>query len=567
MVPDKAPNLNVNLFDLPPWEASISTPTPFDQPVRTTRRRAVASAGRSASIVGLAFIVSRVLGLLRDVILGYRFGTSSEFDAYVSAFRIPDLLFLVVMSGAFGAAFIPVFGGFLEKGDRKRAWRLASAVITYAAVTTVVFAVIIFVLATPIMRYIVAPDLAPEYQRLAVRLMRILLLSPFFLGVGIAAKGILEAQEQFTLPALSPLLYNLAIIIGALALAPSFGIEGVAVGVVVGALLHFAIQIPGLLASGIALRPTLDRTVDGLTEVGRLLLPRVIGLAAFQLNFIAVTHLASGTGDGRVSALNYAWQMMMLPHGVIALSISTVIFPGMARLFQSGKLDEMRSTFTGALMPMLFLTIPASIGLFELRTAIPQTVFQLGGNFDATSTSLVSPALAYLALGLVWYALVEVLARIYYAMQDTRTPVIAGVIIIAINIVLGAILVDPMGHVGLALALSASTGIEALIMFAVLRRRIGGLDHSFGSWIGRVMIATAAMATMAELVRPKLEEATAGGLTNRVAQLVMLCYVMALLAGTYFLVSFLLRIPEAERGLAMIVGRLPPSLRAPFSRR
>ena len=169
-----------------------------------------------------------------------------------------------------------------------------------------------------------------------------------------------------------------------------------------------------------------------MREVGRLLLPRVVGLAAFQLNFVAVTHLASGAGEGSVSALNYAWQLMMLPHGVIALSISTVIFPAMARQFQQGSMPEVRKTFTQALEPLLFLTIPASVGLFEFRTAIPQTIFQLGA-FNSQSTELVSSALAFLALGLVWYALVEVLARIYYAMQDTRTPVIAGVIIIVLT--------------------------------------------------------------------------------------------------------------------------------------
>ena len=165
-------------------------------------------AGRNALIVGGAFIASRALGLIREIVLGYRFGTSSEYDAYVSAFRIPDLLFLIVMSGAFGAAFIPIFGGLLAEGDDRRAWRLASAVITRAAIATVGLALVTFVFAEPIMRYLVAPDLPDDVQPLAVRTMRILLLSPIFLGLGIAAKGILEAQEQFTLPALSPVLYN-----------------------------------------------------------------------------------------------------------------------------------------------------------------------------------------------------------------------------------------------------------------------------------------------------------------------------------------------------------------------
>ena len=522
-------------------------------------RPAAASAGRNATIIGLAYIASRLLGLLREVILGYRFGTSSEYDAYVSAFRVPDLLFMVVMAGAFGAAFIPVFGGFLARGDEERAWKLASAVITLSAVITVAVGLVIFAFAGPIMRYLVAPDLPANVQPVAASTMRILLLSPVLLGLAIAAKGILEAQDQFTLPAIAPIFYNGAIIMAAILFAPRWGVEGVAAGVVIGAGLHLATQIPGLIACGLEYRPLLSTKVDGLREVGGLLLPRVIGLAAFQLNFVAVTHLASGAGEGRVSALNYAWQIMMLPHGVIALSISTVIFPAMARQFQQGDLAQVRKTFTQALEPLLFLTIPASIGLFELRTAIPQTIFQLGA-FNSQSTELVSSALEFLALGLVWYALVEVLARIYYAMQDTRTPVIAGIIIIVVNIVLGVVLVGPLGHVGLAIGLSASTGVEALILFFLLKKRIGGLDPSFGDWIARVMTAAAAMAMMAELVRPRLERATAVPGSSRVLHVMMLGYATVLIGGTYFVAAYFLKLPQMTQGIAMAKRRLPSSV-------
>ena len=528
-------------------------------PPRIRSRGAANSASRSAIIISLAFVVSRVLGLLREVILGYRFGTSSEYDAYVSAFRVPDLLFLVVMAGAFGSAFIPVFGGFLAKGDDERAWNLASAVITMSAVITVVIGLVIFALAGPIMRYVVAPDLPASVQPTAANTMRILLLSPVLLGLAIAAKGILEAQDQFTLPAIAPIFYNLAIIMAALVLAPRWGVEGVAAGVVIGAVLHLAAQIPGLIASGLRFQPTLSTRVDGLREVGRLLAPRVIGLAAFQLNFVVVTHLASGAGEGRVSAINYAWQIMMLPHGVIAVSISTVIFPAMARQYQQGAMADVRKTFTNALEPLLVLTIPASVGLFELLTAIPQTIFHLGA-FNTQSTELVSPALEFLALGLVWYGLVEVLARIYYAMQDTRTPVIAGVIIIVLNVVLGVILVGPIGHVGLAIGLSASTGVEALILFYLLRRRIGGLDPSFGDWIARVMIATAAMALMAELVRPHLERAISTPGTSRIERVLLLGYATALIGAAYMIPANFLGIPQIFQGLAMARRRLPESI-------
>ncbi|MGD9711649.1 MAG: murein biosynthesis integral membrane protein MurJ, partial [Thermomicrobiales bacterium] len=192
---------------------------------------------RSAAIVGVAAIGSRLLGLVREIVMANRFGTSGDYDAYVSAFRIPDLLFLVIMSGAFGSAFIPVFGSFLARGDKERANLLASSVITWTALITLVAGFLAFLFASPLMRYIVAPDLSPESMDLAIRTMRWLLLSPLLLGLSIAAKGILEAQNRFTLPALSPVLYNLAIVLAAIVLAPRFGIGGVTVGVLIGAVL------------------------------------------------------------------------------------------------------------------------------------------------------------------------------------------------------------------------------------------------------------------------------------------------------------------------------------------
>jgi putative peptidoglycan lipid II flippase len=521
---------------------------------------AVRSFGRSATIVGAAFIVSRLLGLLREVILARQFGTSGEYDAYVSAFRVPDLLFLVVMSGAFGAAFIPVFGGFIARGDREGASELASAVISFTALITVGLGAITFIFAGPIMEYIVAPGLSPDLHEVATKTMRILLLSPILLGFGIAAKGILEAQDQFTLPAISPVLYNLAIIIFALALGPSQGVYGVAIGVVVGAALHFLVQVPGLIKTGLHFAPTLSRQVEGLHEVGRLLLPRIVGLAAFQINFIVINYLASQDGEGKVSALNYAWQLMMLPHGVLALSISTVIFPTMARLYQRGDMPAVRATFMRALQPLIFLILPASIGLFVFRVPIVQTIFQ-SGEFSGLSTSLVADPLALLAIGLAWYGLVEVLTRVFYAMHDTLTPVITGVAIIVINIVMGKILVDHVGYVGLALSLSVSTAIEAMALAVVLRRRLGRFPPSFGSWLGRVAVAAAIMALLAEALSSRLTEATVPGAAPRLVQLFLLGFALGIVSLAYFVAGYYLKLRQVLNGIDLLSRRVPGAAR------
>lgn len=524
----------------------------------TTQSRTI---GRSASIVGLAFIASRILGLAREVILAREFGTSGEYDAYVSAFRVPDLLFLIVMSGAFGAAFIPVFAGFLARDEREEAWHLASAVLTFSAVVMVVLCGVALVFAGPIMRYAVAPGLPPDLQHVTTETMRILLLSPILLGLGIAAKGILEAQEAFTLPALAPVLYNAAIIVAAVSVGSRWGVRGVAIGVVAGAALHVLVQVPGLVRSGMRYTPSLDTAVAGLPEVGRLLLPRVIGLAAFQMNFIVVNYLASGDGEGKVSALNYAWQLMMLPHGVLALSISTVVFPAMARLYEQGDLTAVRRTFLRALEPLLLLILPASLGLFLFRTAIVQTVFQ-SGEFTGRSTSLVTDPLAFLAIGLIWYALVEVLTRLFYSMHDTVTPVATGIIIIVVNVILGKVLVDAIGHTGLGVSLSATTALEAGILLWVLRRRLGPFDPAFLSWFSRVAVASASMATIALAIRGPLEEATVPGVAPRILQVALLGFGATLVAGVFFLTAYCLKVPEVEWGFDAISRRVDRRLNA-----
>jgi putative peptidoglycan lipid II flippase len=529
---------------------------------RPTDRRV--GLARNAAIVASAFVLSRLLGLVREIAFAEEFGTQGVASAYVSAFRIPDLLFLVVMAGAFGAAFIPVFAGFLGQNDQRRAWDLASAVLTWAGVGVTAGALVCFVLARPLMTWVVAPGLSPANTDVAVDLMRILLLSPVFLGLGIAAKGILEAHHRFTLPAFAPVLYNLAIILGILFLAPEYGIYGVAWAVIGGAFLHLLVQLPGLLGVGIRFRPTLNRDVDGLREVWRLLLPRVVGLAAFQINFIAVNYFATRQGEEDAAALNYAWQLMMLPHGVLALSISTVIFPTLAQLYEQSRMVDLRQTFTQTLRPLIFLTVPASVGLFLLREPIVRTVFQQGA-FDEESTQLVVGPLAWLALGLAGYALVEILTRVYYATRDTRTPVVTGILIIIANIMLCALFVDSLGHTGLAAALSASTAVEAVILLAFLRLRIGGLfDAEFRRWVGRVLLANALLALVILPFVTPMTEASEPGATSRIVGILFLSTGIGLFGLAYVLICHYLRLPEVRQLISRVASRLPSRVRGPL---
>lgn len=541
----------------PTWP-SPGIPTSPDAWQPTTPR--AASLVGSASVVALAFVLSRVLGLARDIILAYRFGTSDDLAAYVAAFRVPDLLFLVLISGAFGSAFIPVFAGFVSGGRQEDAWRLASVVLNISAIAMLLFGVLAFALAGPIVRYLVAPGFDAASQALTVDLMRLLLLSPVFLGLGIAAKGILEGHDRFTLPALAPVVYNLAIILGALFLAPTFGVEGVAIGVVVGAVGHALVQVPGLVAAGMRYRPSIDLRAPGLLEVGRLLGPRLIGQAAFQINIIAVYALASRVGEQEVAGLTFAWQILMLPHGVVALSISTVVFPTMARLFAQGDTAGLRATFGRALRPLLVLSLPAAVGLFFFRRSIVQTIFEVGA-FDATSTALVVPALAWFAAGLLGYALAEILTRAFYAMHDTRTPVVAAVATIVLNLALGVALVGRYGHAALAFGLSLTTALEALVLLVILWRRLDGGGIVDPRWLARLLGATAAMALVAAFVAPRLAAATEPGVAPKLVQIAFFVFGLATTGATYLTVAHLLGVPEFAEVTSRLSGRVPGSSR------
>lgn len=532
-----------------------------DHPSSETVLQPATSITRNAVIVGSAFIASRLLGVVREIVIASRFGTSPDYDSYVAAFRVPDLLFLIVMSGAFGSAFIPVFGGMLSKDDREGAWRLASAVLTYTLVALAVTSALVLVFAGPLVRFVIAPGLAPEQSELATNLTRLLLLSPLLLGIGIAFKGMLEAQERFALAAYAPVFYNLGIIFGAIALTPQFGIYGLAYGVVIGAFFHAFIQFVGLFRGGLQLRWNLDRATPGLMEVVRLMGPRVLGQAGFQVNFIVMTNFASRLGPSNVGALNYAYQLFMLPYGVLALSLSTVIFPLMARQYQAGSLERMKATLSQALAPLLFLSFPAAAGLFFFRTSIVQVLFEIG-SFGNQSTRLVSEALAFFAVGLIGFAVIEAVTRAFYAMHDTRTPVIISVSAVLINVILSAVLSQWIGIGGLALALAIASTIEMLLLAVILQGRIGAFARAFWSSTGRSVLATLVFSPIAFWFGNMLGEATDPSVAGRSVQTYLVFgYAVVTMALAYFVVAWVMGAAETLQ-----IARRVPVLGASVAR-
>ncbi|HIP97530.1 MAG TPA: murein biosynthesis integral membrane protein MurJ, partial [Anaerolineae bacterium] len=448
---------------------------------------------RAAGIVVVAFTLSRVLGLAREMIIGQQFGTSGELDAYLAAFRLPDILFQLVAGGALGSAFIPTFSGYLARGDEREAWRLTSAVINLVLVLLSALALLAAAFAPLLVAKVVAPGFDPAKRALTAQLMRLMLLSPVIFGVSGIVMGVLNSYQHFLLPALAPIAYNLSIIGAALFLSPSLGIRSLAVGVVVGSLLHLAVQVPALVRRGLRYSLILGLGEPGVREVGRLMAPRVLGLAVVQLNFLVNTILASGLADGSLAALNFAWLLMLLPQGIFAQALATAAFPTFSELAAKRQVAEMRSTLSATLRAILYLAIPASVGLFALRYPIVQLLFQRGA-FKESSTEAVVWALQFYALGLFAHAVVEIVTRAFYALHDTLTPVLVGVGAMSINVVLSLILIRPLAHGGLALANSTATILEMVGLLLVIRGRLEGLEG------GRLLGSTLRTALAASLM-------------------------------------------------------------------
>lgn len=452
---------------------------------------------RSAVLVTTLFAVSRLLGLLREVVIGAQFGTSAELDAYLAAFRLPDLIFYLVAGGALGSAFIPMFTANLTRPDdpaHRSAWRLASAVSNLVLLVSTAVALVAALLAKPLVAAVIAPGFTPAQQALTVNLMRLMLAAPVIFGVSGIFMGILNSFQHFLAPALAPVIYNLAIIVAAWFLAPRWGVFGLALGVVAGAVGHLLVQVPALLRRRPIYTASLELDNPDVREVGRLMGPRVLGLAAVQVNFLVNANLASRLSAGSLSALNYAWLMMLLPQGIVAQGIATVVFPTLSALSAQERLDAMRTTLSGALRAILWLTLPAAAGLLILRVPLV-TVFLQRGEFTAQSTAMTAYALAFFAFGLVAHSLLEVVTRAFYALHDTWTPVKIGIAAMALNVALSLLLIRPLAYGGLALANTLATTLETLALLWLLRPRLGGLGgHALLSTLGRSLAATLAMS-------------------------------------------------------------------------
>ena len=439
---------------------------------------------RAAGTVTLAFLLTQLIGLGRGIIIYRAFGTSTDLDSFNAANRVAELLFNLMAGGALGSAFIPTFTGLLTHEQRPLAWKLASSVANLLLLVLTLVAALAAIFAPQIVRgglFYLAPDLPPGQEALTVLLLRTLMPTVVVFGLSGLVMGILNAHQRFWLPAIAPAMYSLGQIGGVLLLPPEWGIHRLAIGALVGALLHLLVQLPGLLRLRGSYTLTLGMHLAEVRQVAGLMGPRILGVAVVQINFIVNTILALSLPEGSVSAVTLAFTLMLMPQVAIAQSAAIAAMPTFSAQVALGKLDELRGALAATLRTVLLLAVPATVGLILLRFPLIRFLYE-GGEFTSRSTELVAWALLWYTAGLVGHSLVEILARAFYALHDTRTPVAVGAAAMTLNILFSFAFLALfrrwgwLPHGGLALANSLATALEMVGLLFLMRRKLGGLE-------------------------------------------------------------------------------------------
>ncbi len=477
---------------------------------------------RRASVVSVAVAASRVLGVVREQVFAVCFGAGRDLDAFITAFRIPNLLRDLFAEGALSAAFVSTFTLKLEREGEGEAWRLANRVVNLLAVV-VGFLCLLGIAFAPALVGAIAPGFAdiPGKSELTTVLTRIMF--PFLLLVALAAvaMGILNTRNRFGVPAAASAFFNLGSIVGGLAaawwLAPAYlravwgslgvgapahdpdlaarAITGMAIGTLIGGALQLLVQMPSLRAVGFRWRPLFAPTDPGVRQVLRLMGPATIGAAAVQINVFVNNNFASYLGNGPVSWLNVAFRFMQLPIGLFGVALGTVTLPLVSRHVARGDEESLRTTLRQAVEMVALLCLPAAAGLALLGAPIIGLIYQ-HGRFTAADTAAAASALQGYAFGLAGYAGIKVLAPAFFALDDARTPMRVSLLSIVVNYALNWTLVRRLGfgHVGLALSTSAVAMANCGILYVLLRRRVGRLGGNLGGVLARILLATAVMS-------------------------------------------------------------------------
>lgn len=459
------------------------------------------SITRSAMLIATMGIASRLLGLFRDRILASQFGAGDVLDAYYTAFKIPDLIYNLLILGALSAAFIPVFAALVAKNNKsKEAWKLVNTLLSVGVIVVALVSIILFIFAQGVVD-LIAFGYSDEKKELVVQMTRIMLLSPILLGISGVLGGILNSFKKFFFYSLSPIFYNLGIIIGAIFFTKFFGPVGLSLGVVLGALMHLLIQLPEAYRCGFKFSFNFDWHDKYFQKVIKLMIPRAMGIATAQVNLLVVIVLASTLKSGSLAIFNLANNLQSVPLGLFGISFAIASFPVLSRLWSKGETEEFISKLTDTLRKVIFLIIPFSALIYILRAQIVRVVLGTG-KFNWEDTTLTFTALGIFTLSLWAQSLIPLLARAFYAIHDTKTPFLIGIFSEGINIVLAITLIKQFGILGLVSAFAIATSLNAVILYFWLRKKVGGIkNRGVIKTFGKVTLATIILIIVVQFLK------------------------------------------------------------------
>ena len=538
---------------------SREVPTPPDDAGAAHQAAPARETGlaRAAGIVSLATLASRLLGLIREQIFAAFFGAGLAVDAFQVAFRIPNLLRDLFAEGAMSAAFVPTLTRVQETEGREAAMRLANLVMNFLVVTVSAICILGIVFADHIVP-LMAPGFGQVPGKLELTTQMTRIMTPFLLLVALAAAvmGVLNTRRVFFIPAIAPTMLNLALIASGFLIAPicpRFGLEpivGMAFGVLLGGLGQLFIQVPALWGQGFRWRPEISFRDPGVLRIVTLMAPAAVGLAATQVNIFVNTFLASLLPQGSVSWLNYAYRLMQLPIGLFGVAIATVTLAEVSRHAARKEMPELKRTISFSLRFGLFLTLPATMILMALAHPIVALLYQ-HGRFGPDDSWQTAQALWGYAVGLSAFSAVRVLVPVYYSLGMTRIPVTISFVTIAINVVLNIMLMEPLQHRGLALATSISSVLNFVLLFEVLRRKIGPMGgRALSRSAGKILLASLLAALAAFAAAWEVESWL--GLTSVIARMAVVGSGLAAAAAVYLAAVFALRIEEGAPLFAFI---------------
>lgn len=515
------------------------------------KRGATALSSKQTNILSAALIImaaiffSAVLGFIKMRLLSTYFGDSRPLDIYLAAFRLPDMIYQLLVMGTISSAFIPVFSSFLNQENQQSAFKIANSVMTLSMIVFLAVTFFILLFTRQISDFL-APGFSDKEIPLMVSLTRIMMLGQIFFILGNFLTGILQSFHRFLLPALAPVFYNIGIIAGTIILTPFFGIYGPTYGVLIGTFLFFIIQLPFALKIGWRLQISFDYKNKGVKEIGRLLVPRTLSLGVSQIEYTTDLMIASLFAPGHYTVFTFALFLISFPVRLIGASIGQASLPTLSAIFAKDNLSEFKNTLNKSLQQIIYLILPASIILLVLRVPLVRLAFG-SKSFSWEATLLTGRVVAFLTVAIVAQSIAQLLIRGFYALHNTKTPFLIGVISVFIN-VLGSIyfsLILKMGIAGLAISTSISSLINAFLLSKSLIDKLGKIEEEAIISLGKKFFTTGIMGFVLYLFMKILDLFVFD--TTRTVNLIFLTIITLALGSTsYLLISRLLRIEEAD---------------------